>query len=131
MPSTVIVNFRPVIHKGSGSVGQFTMPDICKTPVPVAGSIPLPWPNFSFSNTLSGGTSKVKVEGSPVMTKGAKFSKSTGDEGGTGKGIVSSTVTEELEAVSFSFNVKFEGANVCRMADTTLQNKKNTMGILI
>jgi hypothetical protein len=32
------------------------------------------------------------------------------------------------EFMTYSFDVKFEGKNVCRLADTLFHNEKNAMG---
>jgi hypothetical protein len=63
------------------------------------------------------------------MVKGAIYTVSSGDEAGTaGGGVVSGKTKGECEFMMYSFDVKFEGKNVCRLADPLFHNKKNIMG---
>ena len=62
------------------------------------------------------------------MTKGAKYSMTSGDEAGSATGVISSKIKGEAEFMLYSFDVKFEGKNVCRMGDPLFHNKKNIMG---
>ncbi|MDH5415216.1 MAG: DUF4150 domain-containing protein [Flavobacteriaceae bacterium] len=127
MAQTVFANCRGVDHKGSGGMSP-VFPDVCKTPAPPAGPIPIPYPNIGKSSDTSKGPKKVKVDGKMPMTKGAKYSMSTGDEVGSIGGIVSGKIKGECEYMMYSFDVKFEGKNVCRLGDPLFHNKKNIMG---
>ena len=62
------------------------------------------------------------------MVKGAQYSKSSGDEAGTLGGVISSVNMSVCEYLAHSFDVKFEGNNVCRLGDQLWQNKKNILG---
>ena len=126
MGQTTFANSRGIAHKGSGGV-SIVFPDVCKTQCgpPV---IPIPYPNIGKSADTSKGSKSVKTDGKMPMVKGAKYSTSTGDEPGTHKGIISSTTKGECEFMMYSFDVKFEGKNVCRMGDPMFHNKKNIMG---
>ncbi|MBN1961014.1 MAG: DUF4150 domain-containing protein [Deltaproteobacteria bacterium] len=127
MASTVFVNSRGVVHKGSGGM-NITFPDVCKTPSP-AGPIPIPYPNIGKSSNTADATTTVKCDGKKCMVKGANYSSTTGDEAGTaGGGIVSSSTRGKAEFMLYSFDVKFDGKNVCRMGDPLFHNKKNIMG---
>lgn len=127
MPAKVFVNNRGVAHAGSGGMNT-TMPDVCKTPSP-GGPVPIPYPNIGKASDASGGPSAVTTDGSMPMVKGAKYSTTTGDEAGTaGGGVISSSTKGEAEFMMYSFDVKFEGKNVCRMGDPLFHNKKNIMG---
>ncbi len=126
MGQTTFANGRGIAHKGSGGM-SIAFPDVCKTPSP-AGPIPIPYPNIGMASDTSDGPSKVKVDGKMPMTKGAKYSKSSGDEAGTAKGVVSSDNMGEAEFMMQSMDVKFEGKNVARMGDPLFHNKKNIMG---
>lgn len=120
MPVTVNVNKISVSHQGSdGKLMSF--PDVCKTPSP-AGPVPIPYPNIAMTSDLSEGTTKVKVDGNPVMTKKSKISTSTGDEAGSAQGLLSNKVKGKAQAILYSFDVKFEGQNVVRLTDPALQN---------
>jgi len=127
MPVTVFANSRGVSHKGSSGTSP-TFPDVCKTPTP-GGPVPIPYPNIGMSSNTSKGPKKVKVDGQMPMVKGAKYNMTTGDEAGTaGGGVVSSKFKGEAEFMMYSFDVKFEGKNVCRLGDPLFHNKKNIMG---
>lgn len=121
MPATVNVNMRTVVHAGSNGMGM-AFPDVCKTPSP-AGPIPIPYPNIAMSSDTAQGTTTVKADGNPVMVKGSNFSTSTGDEAGSAGGVVSSCTKGKAEFILYSFDVQFDGKNVCRMADLMVQNK--------
>ncbi len=62
------------------------------------------------------------------MVKEALYSKSSGDEAGVRKGVASGTQKDVCEFMMYSFDVKFEGRNVCRLADPLFHNKKNILG---
>jgi hypothetical protein len=127
MGQTTFANMRGIAHKGSGGM-SIAFPDVCKTPAPPAGPIPIPYPNIGKASDTSKGPSKVKTDGKMPMVKGAKYSRSAGDEAGTAGGVVSSKNMGECEFMMYSFDVKFEGKNVCRMGDPLFHNKKNIMG---
>ena len=124
MPVTVGVNMLSVVHKGSNGV-TIAFPDVCKTPTP-AGPIPIPYPNIAMSSDTSKGTKKVKIDGQTACVKDSNFMMSTGDEAGSAGGVVSGKIKGKAEFVNFSFDVKFEGKNVCRAFDLMLHNDKNT-----
>lgn len=127
MGQTTFANSRGLVHKGSGGM-SIVFPDVCKTPTP-GGPVPIPYPNIGKSSDTSKGSKSVKVDGKMPMVKGAKYMMSTGDEAGSaGGGVVSSKIKGECEFMMYSFDVKFEGKNVCRMGDPLFHNKKNIMG---
>jgi hypothetical protein len=121
MPSKVNVNNRTVVHKASSGIAT-AFPDVCKTPSP-AGPVPIPYPNVAQSSDTANGSKTVSEEGEPLMLKGSNFSTSTGDEAGSAGGVASSTTKGKAEFVNYSFDVKIEGKNVCRLGDMMLQNK--------
>jgi len=106
---------------------SIVFPDVCKTPTP-AGPIPIPYPNIGKASDTMQGPNTVKTDGSMPMVKGAKYIMTTGDEAGSAGGVMSSSIKGECEFMMYSFDVKFEGKNVCRMGDPLFHNKKNIMG---
>ena len=126
MPCTVF-NITGFAHKGSGGM-SLVFPDVCKTPAPPLGPIPIPYPNIGKSSDTSQGTTKVEADGQMVMVKGAKYMMSAGDEPGSAGGIISGVFKQECEYLMYSFNVMLEGKNVCRMGDPLWHNKKNICG---
>jgi len=126
MASTVLVNGRGVAHKSSGGTST-VFPDVCKTPTP-GGPVPIPYPNCGRSCDTINGPSTVKTDGSMPMVKDATYSQTTGDEAGSIGGVASGVVRGVAEFLMYSFDVKFEGRNVCRLGDPLFQNKRNTAG---
>lgn len=126
MAQTTFANMRGISHKGSNGV-SIVFPDVCKTPTP-GGPVPIPYPNIGKSSDTSKGPKSVKTDGQMPMVKGAQYSRSTGDEPGTLKGVVSNDQMGVCEFMMYSPDVKFEGKNVCRMGDPLFHNKKNIMG---
>lgn len=124
MPATVNVNMRTVVHAASSGVA-IAFPDVCNTPSPV-GPIPIPYPNVAMSSDTSQGSSDVKMDGESIMLQGSTFSQSTGDEAGSVGGLMSGVTKGKAEFILYSFDVKVEGKNVCRLGDLMLQNTKNT-----
>lgn len=126
MGQSTFSNGRGIAHKGSGGMSM-VFPDVCKTQCgpPV---VPIPYPNLGKALDTSKGPKSVKTNGEMPMVKGAQYSTSTGDEPGTLKGIISSTTKGVCEFMMYSFDVKFEGKNVCRLGDPLWHNKKNIMG---
>jgi hypothetical protein len=128
MPVTVKVNgaANSLVHKGSNAVSTATIPDVCKTPTP-GGPVPLPYPNISQSSTLDKGTTTVKADGGMMIAvKGSEFSMSNGDEPGTVGGVKSNTFIKESTWILYSFDVKMDGQNACRLSDKKFQNHENT-----
>ncbi len=126
MAQTTFANARGIAHKGSGGLST-VFPDVCKTPIGNS-VVPIPYPNIGKSSDTVKGAKTVKVDGQMPMVKGAKYSTSTGDEAGSAKGVASGTTKGECEYMMYSFDIKFEGKNVCRMGDPLFHNKKNIMG---
>ena len=126
MGQTTFSNTRGIAHKGSGGLST-VFPDVCKTPVGPA-VVPIPYPNIGMASDTSKGPKSVTTDGKMPMVKGAKYSTSSGDEAGVAKGIISSSTKGECEFMMYSFDVKFEGKNVCRLGDPLFHNKKNIMG---
>jgi hypothetical protein len=128
MPVTVKVNgsSNSLVHKGSNGISTATIPDVCKTPTP-GGPVPLPYPNISQSATLDKGTKTVKADGGMMIAiKGSEFSMSNGDEPGSIGGVKSNTFIKESTWILYSFDVKMDGENACRLSDKKFQNHENT-----
>jgi len=126
MAQTTFANSKGIAHQGSGGLST-VFPDVCLTPVGNA-VVPIPYPNIGKSKDTTKGPKSVKTDGKMSMVKGAKYSKSTGDEAGSKKGVVSGTNKDECEFMMYSFDIKFEGKNVCRLGDPLFHNKKNIVG---
>ncbi len=132
MPVSIQINGKSssnsLVHKGSNAIATNTVPDVCKTPSP-AGPVPIPYPVIvSMSSDLANGSTTVKADGGNMIAiKDCEFSKCTGDEAGTAGGVVSSTFGKEAKFILYSFDVKIDGGNACRLADKMTMNHQNTM----
>lgn len=127
MSSKVNVNGLTLVHKRSGGTSMATVPDVCKTPSP-GGPVPIPYPNIGMSSDLKKGTKKVEVDGGNMAAnKGSEISRSSGDEAGTAGGVKSSTFGKEASWMLYSFDVKLEGKNACRLSDKLFMNHQNTV----
>lgn len=127
MAVTININNLSLCHKGSSGISTATVPDVCKTPTP-GGPVPMPYPNISMSSDLENGTTTVTVDGGNMAAiKGSDFSRSTGDEPGTIGGVKSNVNMKASKWILYSMDVKFDGANACRLADKKTQNNENTI----
>lgn len=129
MPVTIGINKLSLSHKGANGIAAATIPDVCKTPSP-GGPVPVPYPNIARSSSLSKGTKKVKADGKKMCAnKGSQYSRSNGDEAGTAGGVKSSTNMKEAKWITYSFDVKLEGKNACRLSDKMTNNHGNTVSL--
>jgi hypothetical protein len=131
MPVTIKVNgiANSLVHKGSNGVSVATLPDVCKTPSP-GGPVPVPYPNISQSATLDKGTTTVKADGGMMIAvKGSEYSLSNGDNPGVAGGVKSNTFMKESTWILYSFDVKMDGKNACRLTDKKFQNHENTVDL--
>lgn len=78
----------PITVKQSNYSGQAipVFPDVCKTPVPVIGTVPIPYPNIG-----AGAGSKTAAKPTAMKLAGTKpaHASSTGDEPGVLRGQLS------------------------------------------
>lgn len=123
MAQTTFSNSRGIAHKSSGGMSM-VFPDVCKLP----NGVPVPFPNIGRASDTSKGPKTVKTDGQMPMAKDAQYSTSTGDEPGKGGGVVSQVNKDVCEFMQYSFDVKFEDRNVCRLGDPLWHNKKNILG---
>ncbi len=121
MPTELIIEFLPVVHKGNNAFGM-AFPDVCLTPGPPAPPLPIPYPNFAQSADLADGSSTVKADGNPIMLASSKFSRSTGDEPGVNGGVMSGVTRGAALPITHSSTVKIEGQFVVRLLDLSVQN---------
>jgi hypothetical protein len=117
-----------LVHKGSMHMAKNTVPDVCKTPSP-AGPVPIPYPVIiSKSSDLKNGTTTVTADGGQMIAvKDCEYASCNGDEAGTAGGVVSSTNMKEAKFILFSFDVKMDGKNACRLGDKMTMNHQNTV----
>jgi hypothetical protein len=129
MSVSIHVNGRSnsLAHKGCSGITKSTIPDVCKTPSP-GGPVPIPYPVIvSMSSSLKNGSTTVKVDGgNPAAIKGSEYGSCSGDEPGSAGGVKSSTNMKEATWILYSFDVKIEGKNACRLSDKMMMNHGNS-----
>jgi hypothetical protein len=76
------VDARKIEETSSNSKEISLQPDVCETPSPPAGPIPIPYPNTAKSSDTSSGSKTVKTEGKMIPPK-EDFEKSVEDEAAT------------------------------------------------
>ncbi len=115
----------PITTKAGGMCQA--MPDVCNTPAPPAGPIPMPYPNISMCNQALPATCTltVKIECMPALTKASEIPLSTGDEAGSAGGVMSGKIKGETMFKTFSLKVKLEGQSVVYQTCMTAQNGKS------
>jgi hypothetical protein len=113
MPTVGITNLS-VAHKASNGT-SIVFPDVCKTPAPPGGVVPIPYPNTATTALKS----QQKRAGG-IAVKVPSGVQATGYEPGTVGGSVSQK--SSVEFVNYSFDVKIEGKNVARQEEMQLHN---------
>jgi hypothetical protein len=131
MGKNVFANGREISAKKDANRSIAAMPDVCLSPPsPPAGPIPIPYPNTAQASDTTDGSKTVKIGGDEVGLKNTSaYKKSNGDEAATksfGMGVVTHTIQDKMRHAAWSFDVKFEGANVIRHMDLTTHNHMNT-----
>lgn len=121
MPHTVAANGLTVSHKGTGGFEVNSTPDVCRV-----GGTPVPFSIISHSRDLIRGTTTVFADGGhPLDCKGSAHATCTGDEAGTGKGVISGTHLHESTWITWSPNVRAQGRNIARLSDKMFMNNRN------
>ena len=113
----------PGMSKGGGQC--MGTPDVCKTPAPPAGPIPVPYPNMGMVNQATKTAKKVKFVSKEVVTTKSEIPRSQGDEAGTAGGVVSGKNMDKITFKKGSAKVKAEGAPVVTLTGTTGHNGAN------
>jgi hypothetical protein len=109
----------PASTKGGGQC--FAMPDVCLTPA-APSPIPIPYPNIGMPNQAQKTSTKVKIVSKETVTKKSEISRSSGDEAGTNKGVMSGTNMDKVTWKMGTSKVKIEGQHIIRLTSMTGQN---------
>ena len=113
----------PASTKGGGQC--FAFPDTCLTPAPPAPPIPVPYPNFGMVNQAKNTAKKVKFSGKEVVTKKSEISRSSGDEAGVNKGVMSGMNMGKVTFKKGSSKVKVQGQDCIHLTSMTGHNGMN------
>lgn len=113
----------PASTKGGGNCVGF--PDVCKVPAPPAPFVPAPFPNMAQCSSASGTSDKVVIVNKPSIHTSSEISRSSGDEAGTLKGMMSQTNMDKAVFKMGSTAVKVEGKALCTVLKPTAHNGSN------
>jgi len=130
MGMDVYANGMSIACKAADGKTIAAFPDVCMTPPtapPTPPGVPIPYPNTAMASDTDKGSKTVMIAGQEVMLKNTSvFKTSTGDEAGSApkKGVVTSMNKGEASFISWSMDVKFEGANIPRHLDMMGHNEQ-------
>ncbi len=113
----------PASTKGGGLCQA--VPDVCKTPAPPAGPVPIPYPNMAMLNQATGTSKKVKIVAKEAVTTKSKIPRSMGDEAGVAGGVVSSMNMGPVTFKKGSTKVKVQGVPIVHLTSMTAHNGNN------
>ena len=115
----------PASTKGGGQC--FAFPDVCKTPAPPAPApIPVPYPNLGMVVQATKTADKVKIVKKDALTTKSEIPRSSGDEPGIAKGVISSTNMGKIIIKKGSSKVKFQGHPAAYLGSLTAHNGANS-----
>lgn len=113
----------PASTKGGGQC--LAMPDACLTPAPPAPPVPIPYPNIGMPNQADKTADKVKFSGKEVITTNSEIPRTSGDEAGVNKGVMSGTNMDKVVFKKGSPKVNVQGHPCVHLTSTTGQNGSN------
>lgn len=113
-------------------------PDVCKTPAPPGGPVPIPYPNVAqlvYANSKTNTKDKELLVGGDhhVLLKEAVIETSTGDEAGSAGGVKSAKSKGKCKIIGASASVIYgpDKLGIVRFMDSTLQNDENASGVVL
>ena len=112
----------PVSTKAGGMC--FAFPDVCLVPS-VPSPIPTPLPNMAQCADAQGTVDAVLVQNKEVIVETSSIPMSSGDEPGTGGGVVSGTFIGCVKFKTASAKVRAKGKRVALMGAVTAHNGDN------
>ncbi|MBL4608678.1 MAG: DUF4150 domain-containing protein [Pseudomonadales bacterium] len=118
-----MVAIFPASTKAGGQC--LAVPDVCLTPAPPAPPVPIPYPNIGMVNQASKTSTKVKFAGKAVVTKKSEIPRSSGDEAGVNKGVVSGMNMDKVTFKKGSSKVKIQGQPCVHLTTMTGHNGSN------
>jgi Domain of unknown function (DUF4150) len=113
----------PVTTKAGGTC--FAFPDVCLVPASGGPPVPTPFPNTGQCSDAQGTVDTVLVENKEVLVETSTLPQSTGDEAGTGGGVVSGTFRGCVKFKTASSKVYAKGKRVVLMGAVTAHNGDN------
>jgi hypothetical protein len=80
-----IMGFTAANKANSGI--SIAFPDVCWTPAPPVGPVPIPYP-ITATTAVESQQTKLKIAGGVAISKASRFGQTIGDQPGTLKGMV-------------------------------------------
>ena len=102
----------------------FAFPDVCLVPSP-AGPVPTPFPNTAECRNADGTASTVLAGNKEVLVESSRIPTSTGDEAGSGGGVVSAVNRGPATFKTASAKVYAKGKKVILHGAQTAHNGDN------
>jgi len=117
----------PISTKASGTC--FAFPNVCLVPA-TPNPIPTPLPNVGLCIDAVDAVSEVLIESRAVIVETSSIPRSSGDEAGTGGGVMSGTFMGVVKFKTASRKVIACGKRVVLLGATTAHNGEspNAMG---
>jgi len=109
----------PVTTKAGGVC--FAFPDVCLVPA-VPSPVPTPLPNTAQCCDATDTVGEVLVENQEVVVESSSIPRSSGDEAGTGGGVMSGTFMGVVKFKTSSSKVIAKGKRVVLMGAVTAHN---------
>lgn len=113
---------NPVSTKAGGTC--FAFPDVCLVPA-TPSPVPTPFPNTGACADAQDTVDAVLVENKEVLVETSSLPQSSGDEAGTGGGVVSGTFRGCVKFKTASGKVYAKGKRVILMGAVTAHNGDN------
>ena len=109
----------PASSKGGGQC--FAFPDACLTPPPPPG-VPIPYPNIGMLNQAKKESKVLKWDGKWALTTKSEIPRSSGDEAGVLKGVISKMNMGKITFKKGSMKVSIEGQPAVHLTSMTSHN---------
>ena len=106
--------------KGGTAVGN---PNVCKTPP--SPPVPVPYPSIGQVGSADKAIDVVLLENKATVVESSKIPRSSGDEAGTLKGLVSSTNMDCVKFKKYSSKVYAKGKKIVFHTAATAHNGSN------
>lgn len=115
----------PAATNGGGQA--MAMPDVCQVAAPPGPNVPTPFPNVAMLSQASSSTcsSRVRILNRKTCTVQTEITRTSGDEAGTAKGVVSGTQMDKAVFRQGAPSVKVEGHDIAVHLRPTAHNGSN------
>ncbi|MDC9595422.1 DUF4150 domain-containing protein [Xenorhabdus anantnagensis] len=108
---------------------DLAIPDICLTPNPLLGIIPMVYLNIAQgTNGISPSTANILFVGNPAHNMATTIAITNGDSLGIELGILSGTVMGPSRHILGANSVLIKGSPATRLSSLTMQNSTNAIG---